>query len=99
MARTRRYHPCVVDDLAVAVAHYDSLAVDLGNRFPASVRSRIETITDRPDSFGCIHGQLRATMIERFPYVILFEYEKETVHIVGIFHAASDRGAWFERSF
>ena len=98
MARTRRYHPSVVDDLAVAVAHYDNISVDLGNRFRSSVRSRIETITDRPDSFGCIHQQFRATMIERFPYVVLFEFEKETIHIVGIFHAASDRGAWLERS-
>ena len=37
-------------------------------------------------------------MIDRFPYVILFEHEKEIVAILGIFHAASDRGPWFERS-
>ncbi len=98
MARTRRYHPLVAEDLAAAVAHYDDISTDLGNRFRASVRDRIETITDRPDSFGRIHEQYRAAMLEQFPYVILFEHEKQTVAILGIFHAASDRDGWFERS-
>ena len=98
MARTRRYHPLVADDLADAVAHYDEVSVDLGNRFRVSVRDRIETITDRPDSFGRIREQYRAAMLDRFPYVIVFEQENETVSILGIFHAASDRESWFERS-
>ncbi len=98
MARTRRFHPLVADDLAAAVAHYDDFSIDLGNHFRASVRDRIETITDRPDSFARIHEQLRAAMVNRFPYVILFEHESEAVAILGIFHAASDRAGWFERS-
>ena len=98
MARTRRYHPQFADDLAAAVAYYDNISDELGNRFRAAVRSRIETITERPDSFGRIHQELRATLIDRFPYVLLFEHEKNAVSIVGIFHAASDRQRWFERS-
>ena len=98
MASKRRYHPRFADDLAAAVTYYDDISVDLGNRFRASVRSRIEMITERPDSFGRIHEQLRVAMVNQFPYVILFEHEKETVAILGMFHAASDRGRWFERS-
>ena len=98
MARTRRYHPFIADDLAAAVAYYDDISVDLGNRFRTSVRNRIETITERPDSFGRIHEHLRAAMLDRFPYVVLFEYANDTVVILGMFHAASDRERWFERS-
>ena len=98
MAKTRRYHPLVADDVAAAVAQYDDISVDLGNRFRGSVRNCIVTVTERPESFGRIHEQLRVAMVDRFPYVILFEYGKETVSVLGIFHAASDRGPWFERS-
>ncbi len=98
MARMRRYHPLVADDLATAVSYYDDISVDLGNRFRASVRDLIATITDRPDSYGRIHEQLRVALVNRFPYVILFEHEIESVAILGIFHAASDRKGWFERS-
>ena len=98
MARTRRYHPLFADDLAAAVTHYDGISPDLGNRFRVSVRGRIETLTKRPDSFARVRDRLRAAMLDRFPYVLLFEYENETVTILGIFHAASDRERWFERS-
>ena len=98
MARRRRYHPFVASDLAAAVAHYDNISVELGNRFRSSVRDRIRVITERPDSYGCIHEQLRAAMVEHFPYVVLFELLDDAVTILGIFHAASDRGRWFERS-
>ena len=98
MARTRRYHPLVADDLASAIAFYDDISVDLGNRFRASIRDRLKTITDRPDSYGRIHEQLRAAMIDRFPYVVLFEHRSESVTILGIFHAASDQERWVERS-
>lgn len=67
MARIRRYHPLVADDLAAAVAYYDNISVDLGNRFRASVRYRLETITERPDSFGRIHEQLRQRWLTDSP--------------------------------
>jgi plasmid stabilization system protein ParE len=97
MAEIRRYHPLVADDLAEAVGYYDDISVDLGNRFRASLRSRLETITERPDSFGRIHQEMRAAMLDRFPYVVLFEHMRGAILILGLFHAASDRERWFER--
>lgn len=97
MARTRRYHPLVAKDLAAAVSHYDNISLDLGNRFRAAIRDRVGIITDRPGSLSPIHEQCRAALLDKFPYVILFEHERETITILGIFHAASDRDGWFER--
>lgn len=97
MAEIRRYHPLVADDLAEAVKYYDDISVDLGNRFRASLRHRLETITERPDSFGRIHKEMRAAMLDRFPYVVLFEHARGAILILGLFHAASDQGRWFER--
>lgn len=72
MARKRRYNPLVASDLKAAVNYYDNISVDLGNGFRTSIRKRLNDITRRPKSFGRIHGQIRATLVERFPYVILF---------------------------
>lgn len=98
MDRSRRYHPLVADDLAAAVGYYDDVSIDLGNRFRDSVRERLESITEYPESYGCIHEQIRAAMTNRFPYVILFKLRETSVEILGVFHAASDRTGWFERS-
>jgi len=96
--RTRRYHPLVASDLAGAVAYYENISADLADRFRSAVQDRLAAITNRPDSYGRIHQQLRAAMIHRFPYVVLFEHQSDSVTILGVFHAASDREGWFQRS-
>ncbi len=98
MASTRRFHPLVAKDLKLAVSHYDAISTDLGNRFRAAVRDRLDIVSDRPNSFGRIHKQFRAAMLDQFPYLILFQCEDRTVEILGVFHAASDRVGWFERT-
>ena len=98
MAKKRRYHPSVADDLSAAVNFYDDISVDLGNRFRASVRDRLRVISDRPQAFARIHGEMRATMTDRFPYVFIFEDRAEFIAVLGVFHAASDQAGWFTRS-
>jgi plasmid stabilization system protein ParE len=98
MADIRRFHPLVADDLAAAVGYYNELSTDLGNQFRDAVRDRLESISEFPESYGCIHEQIRAAMTLRFPYVILFEHRENTVAILGVFHAASDHAGWFDRA-
>lgn len=97
MARIRRFHPLAAADISKAIAYYDDVSIDLGNRFRDSIRQRFESITKFPESYGKIRDSLRAAMISRFPYVILFEQVDEAVVILGVFHAASDCDGWFER--
>jgi hypothetical protein len=87
------YHPDVANDLAAATGYDDDISLHLGKRFRTSVRDRIDRITERPESFGRIPEQLRAAMVDRFPHVILFEYDRATVSILGIFHAFEPRKA------
>lgn len=97
MAKKRRYHPLVSDDLSSAAGYYDDISVELGNRFRASVRDRLRVIAERPESFARIHDEMRAAMLDRFPYVVLFEDHTQSVAILGVFHAASDQVGWFTR--
>jgi plasmid stabilization system protein ParE len=97
MAKIRRFHPLAAADISKAIAYYDDVSIDLGNRFRDSIRQRFESITEFPESYGKIRDPLRAAMISRFPYVILFEQVDEAVVILGVFHAASDCEGWFER--
>ena len=98
MARVRRYHPSVADDLSAATGYYDEISADLGNRFRASVRERFRDAADRPESFGRLQNAMRAATLDRFPYVMVFENRDNHVAILGVFHAASDQKGWFDRS-
>ncbi|GAB5406776.1 MAG: hypothetical protein Aurels2KO_50070 [Aureliella sp.] len=98
MARVRRYHPLVADDLSAATSYYDDISPDLGNRFRASVRARLRDVADRPESFGRLQNEMRAVTLDRFPYVMIFENRNNDVAILGVFHAASDQSGWFDRT-
>ena len=97
MDRHRRYHPRFADDLSSATAYYDSISVNLGNRFRDMIRQRLAAITGSPELYGRQNEEIRASMVDRFPYVILYEIQGDTVMMLGIHHASSDQGGWFER--
>ena len=98
MAKVRRYHPLVADDLSAATGYYDEISPDLGNRFRSSVRARLRDVADRPESFGRLQNEMRVVTLDRFPYVMIFENRDNHVAILGVFHAASDQKGWFDRS-
>jgi len=98
MAKVRRYHPLVADDLSAATGYYDEISANLGNRFRASFRARLQNVADRPESFGRLQNEMRAVTLDRFPYVMIFENRDNHVAILGVFHAASDQKGWFDRS-
>lgn len=95
---TERYHPLFASDLAVACSYYDSIAETLGNRFRGNVRSIIQTVVERPESFGLIGDDFRGALVNRFPYVVVFTNDGGIPTIFGLRHAASDRRDWFGRA-
>lgn len=98
MGKVRRYHPLVADDLSAATTYYDDISTELGNRFRDAVRARLHDVADHPETFGRIHHEMRAAILDRFPYVMIFEDRENSVAILGVFHAASDQTGWFDRS-
>ena len=83
---------------ANACSYYDSITDALGNRFRANVRLAIQTVVERPESYGRIGGEFRGALVDRFPYVVVFTIDDSIPTIFGLRHAASDRSDWFGRT-
>jgi len=94
MAESLRFHPLVADDLEAASNWYDGISIKLGNRFRASVDARFDVVELRPESFAMVDPPLRATRLDRFPYLIVFERYGLATEILGVFHSASDPDKW-----
>lgn len=94
-----RYHPAVVADVNATASWYDERGIALGNRFRAAVVGTIENIAAAPEIFGYLFDDLniRVARAKRFPYLILFRYEREYTKILAILHAASDPQTWRTR--
>jgi len=95
---TERYHPLFAIDLANVCSHYDSIASILGNSFRTNVRSAIQHVVDRPDSFGRMVGDFRGALVDHIPYVFVFTSDDDVPSIYDLHHAASDRADWFRRT-
>lgn len=94
MAEQLRFHPLVAEDLKAAVGWYDDISPGLGDRFRIAVEQRFDSVAEFPESFGIVFQNARAARISVFPYLLLFEYLMDAVHILGVFHSASNPAKW-----
>jgi len=94
MAEPLRFHPLVADDLEAAANWYDDISPELGIRFRAAVDSGLDAVELQPESYGVVDPPLRASRVERFPYLIVFEHSQLETEVLGVFHTASDPNKW-----
>ena len=69
------YLPEALDDVEAAYLSYEGQCADLGNRFLAALRSRIDVIADNPNLYAVLHRDVRAAPLRRFPYVVYYRVE------------------------
>lgn len=95
--RNRRFHPDFVEDLLSATKYYDEVATTIGASFRAEVQSRIDLIATTPEGFACIHKNIRAIRIRKFPYVVLYRVNDDRVEFIGLVFGSTQRKHWFDR--
>ena len=98
MTDVARFHPDIPHDLAAAISWYDSISIELGNRFRNSVATTFQLIQQQPLVYGFLFDDVRGLRIEGFPYLAQYRMIGETPFVLGIFHAASDPSRWRERA-
>ena len=94
MAEPLRFHPLVANDLSDAIRWYDEISTGLGNRFRRRIDTRLDEITQHPESFPVAFGDVRFARIPRFPHLVIFREIGPIVRVLGLFHAASDPAKW-----
>ena len=97
MIRKLIFEPHVPDDLAIALDYYESITVELANRFRQQVDDRLDDIAERPESFPFDIDPIRFAKLERFPYLIFFVVKPNFISILAIVHGSSDPGRWRNR--
>ena len=100
MAEKLRFHPQVATDLSDAIAWYEERSFGLGNRFRATVDARFDDILKAPELFPRAFDDVdfRFARLPRFPYLVLYRIERDTVFVLGVFHSASDPAKWRRRA-
>ena len=84
----------VRQDLIEAYAWYEEHSPGLGDRFLSAVKARIFDICKSPEIYGFVADDIRATLVDPFPYVVYFRVLAEDVVILAILHGARDDERW-----
>lgn len=71
-------HERAREEYIAAYEWYELQQKDLGKRFMNSIEKRLEQISEHPEYYGKRKGNYRCAKAENFPYMIVYEFFKES---------------------
>ena len=92
-----RFHEAADAELAEAVLYYDRRAPGLGDRLVAEVKSATRSIEQYPEIASIIEGGVRAKVLLRFPYSLMYIVEPHEIFIVAVSHHSKRPSYWADR--
>jgi len=84
-------------DLDEAYGWYEGRQAGVGKKFLANVAIAVQKIARFPEGPRILVGNYRRVLVQRFPYVIIYDFVDDTVTVYGIFHSSSDPNKWRRR--
>ncbi len=84
------FHPEADKEYRESFLWYERKAKGLGYRFEKAIDEKIDGIRNHPDRFPKRKGSYRETLVDDFPYVIIYRVNKETekIFISSLFHTS-----------
>jgi plasmid stabilization system protein ParE len=92
-----RFHEAADAELTAAVMYYDRKASGLGDRLVAEVKTATRYIEQYPDMAPIIEDGVRAKVLVRFPYSLMYVVEPHELFIVAVAHQSQRPGYWTDR--
>ncbi len=84
-------------DLGEALAYYDGIRLELGERFADAVSETVNQIAAVPLRFALVDQDIRRAGVPQFPYGLFFLIEATRVVVVACFHGKRDPKHWQQR--
>jgi hypothetical protein len=91
------FHPEAEAELSEAAQFYDSRVFGLGRLFSSEVQRTVTLIREYPDVGAPLRLPLRRTLVDRFPYAIVYRHDRESVLILAVAHLRQRPGYWRRR--
>ena len=91
------FHPEAEDEFNDAIEYYETVSTGLGYDFAMEVYATIQRITDFPRAWILMEGGIRRSLVNRFPYGVLYSIEHDQVFIIAVMHLHRNPGYWAKR--
>ncbi len=81
---TFSFHPEAENEFNEAIEFYEDIAPRLGYDFAIEVLSAIERAVEFPRAWSALEGDVRRSLVRRFPYGILYSEEEGGIFVVAV---------------
>ncbi len=94
---TVRFHPGARLELREAVSFYEAERVGLGADFAAEVQGALDFVSRQPHSGAPAEAGTRRKLLRRFPYSVIYLFDRQTLVVVAVMHHRRRPGYWAAR--
>jgi plasmid stabilization system protein ParE len=88
------FHPDAEDEFNSAIDYYENIEPGLGYDFAVEAYSAIQRAVAFPKAWVVIEGDIRRSLVRRFPYGILYSEEQEGLFILAVMNLHRDPMYW-----
>jgi len=75
------FHPEAEIEFNEAIDYYEGIELGLGYDFAIEVCSTIQRSVSLPKAWSVIEGDIRRSLVKRFPYGVLYSEEDDGIYI------------------
>jgi hypothetical protein len=94
---TYSFHPEAEEESNKAIEYYEEIEPGLGYDFAVEVYSTIQRSVAFPKAWAVLEGEVRRSLVRRFPYGVLYSEEPEGLFIVAVMNLHRDPYSWKDR--
>ncbi len=91
------FHPEAESEFNEAIDYYEEIEPGLGYDFALEVYSAIQRSVAFPKAWPVIEGEIRRSLVKRFPYGVLYSEETDGIHIAAVMHLHRHPDYWRHR--
>jgi plasmid stabilization system protein ParE len=92
-----RFHEAADAELLEAISYYDARVDGLGDRFLTEVKAATRYIERYPEIAPVIDQGVRAKVLARFPYTLMYVVAEDELFILAVAHQSRRPAYWADR--
>ncbi len=91
------FHPEAEEKFRKATDYYEEIEPRLGCDFALEIYSTIKRSVEFPKAWAVLDGDVRRSLVRRFPYGILYSEERDGIFIVAVMNLHREPEYWQHR--
>lgn len=99
MLQSVRFHPEAENELNESIVWYQHQQKGLEFEFIRCIDEAIEKLKRNPELYPIIYKKFRKVVVRHFPFIVLYEFDKLEIRILGVFHSRRNPKRFKKRSF